>query len=292
MLQYQRPGLFGSAKPKINNCVFKKINTFDLETYRMTKEKCSEDAYVNDNTYVCNYHLAYFFKMEKSAINIQDAVGKEFLIMAGKSLIHQDATKRIFIPLKSNYKSVLQLETMRAEDKLVFYLIYQDDEEARALCRNFIDNPFNHMSIIYEETMEVLNKINPEHPCSQVRKESSARNLETQILDMPDIAPPFIANLIRVMVAPLDIMISSTTGTTRFILGPASTVMIDNEGLKAKTLYNDAVSKFDIIRMTGDKVMAIHNIFFSQEMVNNQNVLRRYERCNVTVQLMLGTYQT
>jgi hypothetical protein len=244
---------------------------------------------------VCNFHLSYYFKTEKSIVVIPDAKNQTLPILAGRSLIQQDDNNRVVIPLKQNYKRVLNIDNMPLEERLVFYLIYKEDEEVRRICEQYRGNmqlKMDHINYIYTETSSVIAKSDPNAICIRVNT-TSTRFLGQPaqgILDDFDITPPFIGNLIKKLVAPIELNLggSANTGSTSFILRNCDTVAVTNEGLTVLRLYNEIDPTYDRTRSV-QRVTVTHDIVFSEDLIRSRRALMRYDKFPIHVQFFMGT---
>ncbi|AUA60305.1 VP39 [Operophtera brumata nucleopolyhedrovirus] len=293
MLQFQtsQNGNF-TGQTTTNNCVFKTVHTFDRFGARLNRPECSPDAYNMDETYVCNFHLSYYFRTEKSTITIPDAKGQELPILAGRSLIQQDDDQRIVIPLKQNYKEILSIDNMPLEERLVFYLIYKEDAEVRRICDQFKGNmqmKWDHINAIYTETSGVIAKSDPNAICISVSTRSTRSfTPDAQVvLDNPDITPPFIGNLIRKLVAPQDLNLGGTSSTL-FILRTSPTVAIEPTGLRVLKMYNEIDPTYDNTRSV-QRVVVTRDIVFSDELIRSRRPLAKYDKYPIHIQFFLGS---
>lgn len=152
----------------VNYCIFQGVTPPEYYPCDTIRVPCSEDGKNDDGTFICEYHLSKFFMMEKMVLEIPSGMGKSFKTLIGKTLIQQDDQRRIMIPTKQNFKSVLKVDFLSTTERYVIYKIYDQKDDARRLCEDlknqdyFSEELWSQLSSIVDQ---ILGRTNPDDFC-------------------------------------------------------------------------------------------------------------------------------
>ncbi|AAR28860.1 vp39 [Leucania separata nucleopolyhedrovirus] len=283
--------LSGGALPSRmrSYCAFQNVQPMEFINRTSYKSPCSEDASQDDGTYICQYHLSRYFKIEKTSLMIPDGIGTPYYRLIGKSLINQSSRDRILIPTADNYQTVLNLPMMSPSERLIMHMIYRNKALADELCVQFRQQEsFSSVKVelITGPAARLIYMTDPDSYCSSVNNPNEVRLfVKDPELRVYTAFPPYIKNLINKLVAP-EVL---TIGATQMMLKNSATVAINNTGLVAIKLYNEVIPKYVYTR--NDNVLEIKNVL---QFVGNDNALNkklaRYECHPIIVQLFLGSH--
>ncbi len=199
--------------------------------------------------------------MEKNSIPISDQEGTTFYRSSGISLVGQEevGNRRILIPSRNNYETVLNVNQMSTADQLIVHMIYENIQAQKEVCarlrdysglerlsERFDQGVWAPLKMLYERTASILAKTDPNSFCSRIN------NINVRLYGANDIAenlsddivkkmPPFLRNLIHKCVAPETMKVETKT----IMLRNCPTVHIDESGLVASVqLYNPITPRY------------------------------------------------
>nr|UYX49717.1 vp39 [Darna trima granulovirus] len=218
-----------------NYCVFQGVaDIFYCET---NGSACSSDAANSraDGTFICNYHLGKYFKMLKSSFTIPSGKenNKSFKMMVGQSLLPQSAESRVLIPL--NYNTRLLNSSRNAMEKFIIYTIYNDKVASKKLCDDLMQQEFfeQPMWARYQFSLNtIMGMITPNLICEPYISAKEVRTfVDNSIFER---FPPFLQNLIRRLVRPIQFTINNHV----LKISTINTCTLTSEGLEDLALHN------------------------------------------------------
>ncbi|ABC61210.1 VP39 capsid [Choristoneura occidentalis granulovirus] len=220
-----------------NYCIFQGVG--DVFRCDDVGSPCSADAYNSrlDGTFICNYHLGKYFKILKSSFTIPSGIDnrKSFKMLVGQSLIPQQSTDRILIPL--NHEAGLNTSTRSAMEKYIIYTIYNDQEASKELCRTLIQQEYYEqpMWLKYEFAINtIMGMISPSALCERVLPVNETRTFLDQTSYEKFNDKPFLKNLINRLVRPIVMSIGGYT----IKIQDNNTCTFNNSGLIVPPLHN------------------------------------------------------
>ncbi|AAS82652.1 ORF086 [Agrotis segetum granulovirus] len=277
-----------------NLCIFQGVQPPEFLNCRPYEPPCIQ-PYNDDGTFICQYHLAKYFKMEKMVVRIGSGVGPEFDMLIGKTLIQQNTedARRIMIPLPSNFLTYLQVENMSATEKFVFYSIYERQDLIAELCRGLVSQEYytdDVLAKLQSVVSHIMGLINPAIYCRPeiIRDIRSFDNppgngVQTAVFDQ---MPPFLKNLIRLTVRPQTMTVSNT----QLLLAQVPTCdLVPERGLVAANLYNPTKSRFLANPLREPRFQVRTVVEFEGRATRRQEGLQGYEVYVVNRPLWLGT---
>ncbi|AKC91688.1 vp39 [Lambdina fiscellaria nucleopolyhedrovirus] len=276
-----------------NFCVFSAVRPFD--NCAQYDPPCSNDATVNDQYYICQFHLAQF-KMEKMVLPIPDANGRVFNRTLARSLVHHEDkdNDRILVPTRQNYETVIPIRALSLSQQLVWHMIYENEPQQQLICQmlrvsdRVEQGQMKLAQIIYQKTLNILSMLNPSRYCSAFANNNkriwAITDDNTVALDVFNDMPPFIKNLLLRAVAPEKIIIQNES----LLLRSNPTCHIRREGLTADDLlYNPTTTKYKNIE--NENYLRIQNVLkFEGNATAMQSNLVRFEPFPLVVPLFLG----
>ncbi|AJK91753.1 vp39 [Spodoptera frugiperda granulovirus] len=305
--------------PYRNFCIFQGVQPPEAMNCGTFTPTCSRDSHNDDGTYICNAHLARYFKIKKQVLEIPSGVGNtSFRLLVGGSLIQQNAPEpsRITIPARENYYTYLNVANMTSMEKYVFYSIYDeplivseprnDPNQAptgtrlieggyegpiRALCSNLAAQEFYTEDVLRDLSSKVtflMGAIQPSIICRPVREETvrtyGDENANNQAAF--DAMPPFIKNLILRLVRPVNMLI----GNEEFIIEQLPTCsIVPGKGVIPVKLYNPDKPRFNLNPYREPKFQVRAVIEFEGRATRaQQDALAGYERFVISRPLLLG----
>ncbi|ABY65803.1 vp39 capsid protein [Orgyia leucostigma nucleopolyhedrovirus] len=287
------PALLNATRRK-SYCVFNAVQP--LDGCRSYGSPCTNDNTVDDGFYICDGHLLAL-KMEKMSLPIPDADGNTYNRTLARSLVtHTDVgDKRILVPTKNNYQTVLHVNNLSNAEQLVWHMIYENESEQERICKlleaneDFRTRTYPIADNIFSATTSILAMTNPRRYCSRVNSSNDriwgANDVDNEAGRAFLAMPPFMQNLINKAVAPEKMRIDDNT----LLIRESPTCHIRENGLVADVaLYNPKRSKYisdnenlNVIRMTT-------NLKFEGNAYALQRQLTRYEAYEIGAPLFLG----
>lgn len=275
-----------------NLCIFQMLyNNYMCDAL---ESPCTADAQNDDGTFICEGHLERYFKIGKMVLEIPSGTGQSFKILVGKTLVQQKDSRRVMIPYKSNYYDLLNVDSMTTLEKFIFFTIYEDDERREALC-NRLKNNEQHDNELWTNlgsvVSQIMSRIMPNYLC---RQEAS---VDTRVFDSTTVAgvvtvnafydefPPFIKNLIKMLVRPIVLNI----GSEQLILERLATVTFSATGLSAPVLYNPVKPRFMLNPPREPRFQMRTVVEFDGRATRQQQALARYEVYTIARPMLAGT---
>ncbi|QWO71623.1 VP39 [Orgyia pseudotsugata single capsid nuclopolyhedrovirus] len=287
------PALLNATRRK-SYCVFNAVQP--LDGCRSYGSPCTSDNTIDDGFYICDGHLLPF-KMEKMSLPIPDADGNKYNRTLARSLVsHTDVgDKRILVPTKNNYQTVLHVNNMSNAEQLVWHMIYENEPEQERICKlleaneNFQTRTYPIAENIFSVTTSILAMTNPRRYCSRVNSNTEriwgAGDANNEAGRTFLAMPPFIQNLISTAVAPEKMRIDDNT----LLIRESPTCHIRESGLVADVaLYNPKRSKYVSDNDNLNVVKMTTNLKFEGNAYALRRQLTRYEAYEIGAPLFLG----
>lgn len=278
-----------------NLCIFQGVQPPDYYNCEPRVSVCV-DASKDDGTFVCQYHLAKYFKIVKMSFRIPSGLdNNEFKVVIGKTLIQQNTeeARRIMIPLPSNFIAYLQVDNMSITEKFVFYSIYERNDLIQDLCRSLVTQEYytdDVLAQLHSTVSYIMGKISPAIYCrpetaNNVRSFDNPPGLGVQTA-VYNQYPPFLKNLIKQLVRP---QVLTVTNIPLIISSVPTCDLVPDRGLVADNLYNPTKAML-MPRRQQEKHYQIRTVVqFAGAAAEYQAALRDYEEYVLNRPLFLGT---
>lgn len=277
-----------------NLCIFQGVQPPEYLNCRPFNPPCIQ-PYNRDGTFICQYHLSKYFKIEKMVLKVGSGVGQDFDMLVGKTLIQQNTeeARRIMIPTKQNYIQYLRVDNMSATEKFVFYTIYEEPEKIRDLCLGLRDQEYytdDVLRSLQSVVSQIMGEIEPALYCrpeiiNEYRNFNNPPDLGAQ-QRVYDSFPPFLRNLIRLLVRSQVMTINKEP----LILAQVPTCdIVEGKGLIASNLYNPTKSQFLPNPYREPKFQVRTVVEFGGRATKRQEGLAGYEVYVLNRPLFLGT---
>ncbi|AER41518.1 VP39 [Epinotia aporema granulovirus] len=276
-----------------NLCIFQMLyNNYMCDAL---DSPCTTDAQNDDGTFICEGHLERYFKIGKMVLEIPSGTGQSFKILVGKTLVQQKDNRRVMIPYKKNYHELLNVESMSTMEKFILHTIYEDQEKITDLCTRLKNNELHDNELwtnLGSVVSQIMSRVMPNYLCRQevstdtrVFDASTGGDNALTVNTRYEEFPPFLKNLIRMLVRPITLNI----GSEQLILEREATVSFSANGLSAPVLYNPVKPRFLLNPQREPRFQMRTVVEFDGRATRQQQALARYEVYTIARPMLAGT---